>query len=61
MRDDFLDGQLFRVEVVRIQKINEESKDAWISMMTIFFTTGLPPEHLLAGERKRLAVRSRNF
>ena len=59
--DDFLDGQLFRVEAVRVQEINEESKDAWISEMTIFLTTGLPPEHLSADERKGLAVRSRNF
>ena len=29
--------------------------------MTIFLTMGLSPEHLSADERKRLAVRSRNF
>ena len=29
--------------------------------MTIFLTTGLPPQQLSTDERKRLAVRSRNF
>ena len=61
VKDDFPDGQLFRVEAVNAQGVNEESEDGWISEMTIFLTTGLPPEHLSADERKRLAVRSRNF
>ena len=61
VKDDFPDGQLFRVDTVRVQEINEEIEDAWITEMTIFLTTGLPPEHLLANKRKQLAVRSRNF
>ena len=58
VKDDFPDGQLFRVEMVRVQEVNEEIDDVW---MTIFLTTGLPLEHLLADERKRLTVRSWNF
>ena len=61
MKDDFSDGQLFRVDAIRVQEINEESDDVWISEMTIFLTTGLPPEHLSADERKQLAVHSRTF
>ena len=61
MRDDFPDGQLFRVDTVRVQEINEESDDVWILEMRIFLTKGLPPEHLSADERKQLVVRSRNF
>mgnify|MGYP006970543708 CR=1 FL=1 len=61
VKDDFSDGQLFRVDAVRVHEINEESDDLWILEMTIFLTTGLPPEHLSADESKRLAVRSRNF
>ena len=61
VKDDFPDGQFFRVEAIRVQEINEESDDAWISEMTMFLTIGLPPEHLSADERKLLAIRSRNF
>ena len=49
------------MEAVWVEEINDESEDAWISEMTIFLTIGLPPENLSADERKRLAVRSRNF
>ena len=41
--------------------MNEELADAWITEMAFFLTTGLPPEHMSIDERKRLAVRSRNF
>ena len=62
MKDEvFPDGQLFRVDTVHVQEINEVSDDVWISEMTIFLTTGLQPEHLPTDERKWLAVRSRNF
>ena len=43
VKDDFPDGQLFRVEMVRVQEVNEEIDDAWIMEMTIFLTIGLPP------------------
>ena len=36
-------------------------EDNWITEMTIFLTTGLPPQQLSTDERKRLAVCSRNF
>ena len=36
-------------------------EDNWITEMTIFLTTELPPQQLSSDERKRLAVHSRNF
>ena len=36
-------------------------EDNWITEMTVFLTTWLPPQQLSTDERKRLAVRSRNF
>ena len=36
-------------------------EDNWIIEMTIFLTTGVPPQQLTTDERKRLTVRSRNF
>ena len=41
--------------------MNEDMEDNWITKMTIFLTTGLPPQQLSTDERKRQAVRSRNF
>ena len=35
--------------------------DKWLLDMSQFLTTGLPPPHMRTYERKRLAVRSRNF
>ena len=61
VRDGFPNGQHFRVEAVSVQEINEESEDAWISEMTIFLTTRMPPKHLIADEWKMLAIRSQNF
>ena len=61
VKDDFPDTQLFRVETVKAQEMNEEKEDEWISEMTIFLSTGIPAEHMSTDERKRIAVRSRNF
>ena len=41
--------------------MNEDMEDKWITETTIFLTIGLPLQQLSADERKRLAVRSRNF
>mgnify|MGYP007007536297 CR=1 FL=1 len=51
-KDDFPNAQLFRVEAVKVEEINEESEDTWISEMTIFLSIGIPPEHMLADEKK---------
>ena len=61
VKDDFPDAQLFRVETVQSQDMNEDMEDNWIIEMTIFLTTGLPPQQQSIDERKRLAVHSRNF
>ena len=49
------------METVQSQEMNEDMEDNWITEMTIFLTTGLPPQQLSTDERKQLAVRSRNF
>ena len=41
--------------------MNEDMDDSYITEMTIFLTTRLPPQQLSADERKRLAVCSWNF
>ena len=61
VKDDFWDAQLFRVETVHSPDMNEDMEDSWITEMKIFLTTRLPPQHLSTDERKRLAIRSRNF
>ena len=52
VKDDFPDGQLFRVDTIPVHQMNEELADAWITEMTIFLTTGLPPKHMSIDERK---------
>ena len=52
MQDDFPDGQIFRVVTTPAQEMNEEMDDAWITKMTIFLTTELPPQQLSTDERK---------
>ena len=39
----------------------DENEDEWITEMTHFLSTGLPPDHLPLDARKRQAVKSRNF
>ena len=43
---DFPDAQLFRVETVQSQDMNDDMEESWITKMIIFLTTGLPPEQL---------------
>ena len=61
IQDNFPDGQLFWVNPVPVHEMNDETSDAWITEMTIFLTTGLPPDHMSIDERKRLVVRSQKF
>ena len=39
----------------------DENEDEWITEMTHFLSTGLPPAHLTLDARKRLVVRRRNI
>ena len=52
VKDDFPHAQLVRVETVQSEDMNEDMEDNWITKMTIFLTTGLPPQQLSTDERK---------
>ena len=51
--DDLLDNSLFTVDTTTLPV---DHKDAWITDMTHFLSTGLPPEHLTLDGKKQLAV-----
>ena len=55
---DFPDAALFSINDTEMESHPE---DVWITEMTYFPTTGLPPDHLSLDAKKRLEVRSRNF
>ena len=57
--DDFPDAEIWRLTTVGEEEAN--FPDRWLMEMTYFLTTGLPPPQLRTDEKKRLAVRSRNF
>ena len=54
--DDLPDAGLFSVTT-----LPDDKEDEWITEMTHFLSTGLPPDHMTLDARKRLEVRSRNF
>ena len=41
--------------------MGEDTVNIWITEMSFFLSTGLPPDRMSLDKRKRLAVRSRNF
>ena len=61
VQDDFPDAQLFRIEADNAAEVNDDTVNSWIIEMTIFLSTGLPPDGMSPDERKQLVVRSRNF
>ena len=56
--DELHDASFFSLDATTLVA---NHKDEWISEMTQFLSTGLPPEHLTLDAKKRLAVWSRNF
>ena len=52
VKDDFSDAQLFWVDTIAIIGMGEDIVDAWITEMTIFLSTGLPPDNMSLDERK---------
>ena len=50
---DLPDAALFSIDTTPIES---DPNDAWITEMTQFLSTGLPPDHLTLDARKRLAV-----
>ena len=43
VRDDFPNAQLFWVEADNTIEVNDDTTDSWITEMTIFLNTRLPP------------------
>ena len=58
--DDFPDADILRIATIAT-RTEKTFPDCWLMEMTFFLTTGLPPPQLRTNEKKRLAVRSRNF
>ena len=54
--DGLPDTSLFSIDTK-----STDLEDAWIINMTLFLSTGLPPDHLTLDAKKRLVVQSRNF
>ena len=55
---DLTDTALFSIDTT---PIDSDPNNTWITEMTQFLSTGLPPDHLTIDARKWLAIRSRNF
>ena len=56
VKDDFPNAHLFWVDTVATTEIGEDTTDAWITEITIFLSTGLPPDNMLLDERKCLPI-----
>ena len=61
VQDVFFYSQLFYVDTVATTMMVQDTADTWITEMTIFLSTGLPPDNMSLDERKRLTVRSQNL
>ena len=59
--DDFPDGAILHIEVEPPERMHAPHEDKWLMEMSTFLSTGLPPPRMRKDEKKRLAVRSRNF
>ena len=58
--DEYLDADILRIATMASQ-VEKNFLDRWLMEMMYFLTPGLPPSQLRTDEKKRLAVRSRNF
>ena len=58
--DDFPDADVLQVAMIASRE-DKKILDSWLMEMTYFLTTGVPPPQLRTDEKKRLAIRSRNF
>ena len=61
VKDDFPDGQLFRIIAVELVETREELEDKWLTDITYFLSIGLSPEGMQRDENKWLAVKSQSF
>ena len=59
--DDFPDRAILHIEVDDPEWKHTSHEDKWLIEMSTFLSTGLPPPQMRTDEKKRLAVRSRNF
>ena len=59
--DDFCDGAILHIEAENPEQPNTPHEDKWVTEMSTFLSTGLPPPRMQTDEKKRLAVQSRTF
>ena len=59
--DDFPDGAILHIEAEEPERKHTSHEDKWLMDMSTFLRTRLPPSRMRMDEKKRLAVRSRNF
>ena len=59
--DDFLDGAILHCSTNDLNHHRTLPQDKWLTEMSEFLSTGLPPPRIRIDEKKRLVVRSRNF
>ena len=59
--DDFPDGVILHIETNDPVHHRVQPEDKWLTEMSEFLSTGLPPPRMRTDEKKRLAMRSRNF
>ena len=59
--DDFPDGAIIHIEGEGPDQTHAPHEDRWLTEMSTFLSTGLPPPRMRMDEKKRLVVQSQNF
>ena len=59
--DDFSDGTILQIEANDSEHHCAPHEDKWLTKVSEFLSTDLPPPRMWTDEKKRLVVRSRNF
>ena len=58
--DDFPDGAILHIAAEDLEGEYTSHADKWLTKMSTFLSTGLPPPRMRTDEKKRLGVRSQN-
>ena len=59
--DDFPDGAILHMEAENLEQTHAPQGDRWLTEMSTFLSTGLPPPRMRTDKKKTLVVRSQNF